>query len=343
MSERIAVLGAGAWGTALAVRLAEGGARVTLWARDGWLAHAMLVTRENHARLPGVTLPDGVLPTQDLRVALDGAGAVLLAAPVVGLRAVAAAARPHWPKATPAVLCAKGFESDSLLLPHEVVAAALPDVGLAALSGPTFAHEVARGLPAAAVLAGTPVDLRMPRFRLYASDDIVGAEVGGAVKNVVAIAAGAVVGAGLGENARAALVTRGLAEIARLAVALGGRAETVSGLSGLGDLFLTANGGASRNFSLGLALGQGRSLAEVMARRTAVTEGVATAPAALARARALGVDMPVTEAVAELLAGRAGVAALAERLLSRPARAEQAGPQPSFGSTASSSTRNGTR
>jgi glycerol-3-phosphate dehydrogenase (NAD(P)+) len=322
MNDRIAVLGAGAWGTALAVRLAEGGGRVTLWARDGWLAHAMLVTRENFPRLPGVTLPDGVLPTQDLRVALDGARAVLLATPVVGLRALAVAARPHWPDGALAVLCAKGFETATLALPHEVLAEALPGVPAAALSGPTFAHEVARGLPAAAVLAGAAVDLAMPRFRLYATDDIVGAEVGGAVKNVVAIAAGAVIGAGLGENARAALVTRGLAEISRLAVALGGRAETVSGLSGLGDLMLTASGVASRNFSLGVALGQGRRLAELLAERTAVTEGVATAPAVLERARAVRVELPVAEAVAALLAGRAGLAELVERLLGRPQRGE---------------------
>jgi glycerol-3-phosphate dehydrogenase (NAD(P)+) len=322
MDDRIAVLGAGAWGTALAVRLAEGGARVTLWARDGWLAHAMLVTRENPSRLPGITLPDAVLPTPDLSVALRGARAVLLAAPVVGLRALAAAARPHWPGDAPAVLCAKGFETRSCLLPHEVVAQALPGVTLAALSGPTFAHEIARGLPGAAVLAGAEVVLSMPRFRLYASHDIVGAEVGGALKNVVAIAAGVVIGAGLGENARAALVTRGLAEIARLAVALGGRAETVSGLSGLGDVMLTASGASSRNFSLGVALGQGRRLAEVLAERTAVTEGVATAPAALDRARAARVELPVVEAVAALLAGRAGVAELADGLLNRPARGE---------------------
>jgi glycerol-3-phosphate dehydrogenase (NAD(P)+) len=322
MSERIAVLGAGAWGTALAVRLAAGGARVALWARDGWLAHAMLVQRENFSRLPGVGLPDGVLPTSDLRVALDGARVALLAPPIAGLRALAAAAREHWPPGAPAVLCAKGFEAGTLALPHEVLAHALPGVPVAALSGPTFAHEVARGLPAAAVLAGASVALSMQHFRLYASDDVSGTEVGGALKNVVAIAAGVVIGAGLGENARAAIVTRGLAEIARLAVALGGRAETVSGLSGLGDLMLTASGTGSRNFSLGIALGQGRRLADVLGQRTAVTEGVATAPAALARARAARVELPVTEAVAALLGGHASVGELAERLLRRPARGE---------------------
>ena len=322
MSEKLAVLGAGAWGTALAVRLAAGGARVGLWARDGALAHAMLVARENFSRLPGVILPEAVVPTGNLDVALRDARAVLLAPPVSGLRALAQAARAQWPDRAPAVLCAKGFEAGSFALPHEILAEVLSDVPVAALSGPTFAHEVARGLPAAAVLAGAALELRMPSFRLYASDDIVGAEVGGALKNVIAIAAGVVIGAGLGENARAAIVTRGLAEIARLAVACGGRAETVSGLSGLGDLFLTASGASSRNYSLGLALGQGRTLAAVLAGRTAVTEGVGTAPAALARAQGVRVELPVTEAVAALLAGRANVAELAERLMGRPARGE---------------------
>lgn len=322
MSERIAVLGAGAWGTALAVRLAAGGTRVGLWVRDARVAREMAAVRENAPRLPGVRLPDAVAPTADLPAALAGAGVVLLAPPIVGLRALAAAARPHWPEPAPAVLCAKGFELGSLRLPHEIAAETLPGVAVAALSGPTFAHEVARGLPAAAVLAGAQVSLTMPRFRLYPGNDIAGAEVGGALKNVIAIAAGVVIGAELGENARAALVTRGLAEMARLAVALGGRAGTVAGLSGLGDLMLTAAGRASRNFSLGVLLGQGKSLAEVLAARTAVTEGVGSAPAALARAALLGVDLPICAAVAELLAGRATVAELAERLLSRPARSE---------------------
>lgn len=322
MSERIAVLGAGAWGTALAVRLAAGGAAVGLWARDAALAGTMARARENAPRLPGVALPEAVRPTADLGAALEGARAVLLAAPVAGLRVVAGAARAHWPGTAPVIVCAKGFEAGSRQLPHELLAEALPGVKVAALSGPTFAHEVARGLPAAAVLAGAPLALPMPRFRLYPSDDIIGAEVGGALKNVIAIAAGVVMGAGLGENARAAIVTRGLAEIGRLAAALGGRAETVAGLSGLGDLFLTASGAASRNFSLGVALGQGKSLAEILAARSAVTEGVGTAPAALARARGGGVELPVVEAVGELLAGRAGVTELAARLMGRPARAE---------------------
>jgi glycerol-3-phosphate dehydrogenase (NAD(P)+) len=320
MSERIAVLGTGAWGTALAVRLAAGGARVGLWGRDA-VTVAAIAAAGASPRLPGVMLPAGVTPLTDLRVTLDGVAAVLVAAPMAGLRATLAAAAPHWPGGAPAVLCAKGFEGATLALPHAIAAATLPGIPVAALSGPTFAHEVARGLPAAAVLAGAQVALTMPNFRLYASDDIIGAEVGGALKNVIAIGAGAVIGAGLGENARAALVTRGLAEIARLAVALGGRAETVSGLSGLGDLMLTAAGARSRNFSLGVALGGGESLAAVLAARHDATEGVATTPAALARAAQVGVELPVCDAVAGLLAGES-IAALAGRLLGRPARGE---------------------
>jgi glycerol-3-phosphate dehydrogenase (NAD(P)+) len=322
MSERIAVLGAGAWGTALAVRLAAGGATVGLWARDPALAEAMEATRQNARRLPGVSLPAGVAVTARLDQALAEARLVLAAPPLAALRALLQAARAHWPAAAPVVLCAKGLEPATHALPHEIAAAALPGIAAAALTGPTFAHEVARGLPAAAVLAGARIPLRLPGVRLYASDDIIGAEVGGALKNVIAIAAGCVIGAGLGENARAGLVTRGLAEITRLAVGLGGRAETVAGLSGLGDLMLTASGASSRNFSLGVALGQSETLAAILARRSTATEGIGTAPAALARARATGVDLPVTEAVADLLAGREGIAALVARLMRRPVGGE---------------------
>jgi glycerol-3-phosphate dehydrogenase (NAD(P)+) len=318
MSEAVAVIGAGAWGTALAVRLAEGGARVRLWARDPALAEAMAVARENRARLPGVALPPGVLPTAHLAEAVDRARVVLLAVPVAPLRGLARLLAGCWPGAVPALVCAKGFEAAGHALPHEVLAACLPGVPLGVLTGPNFAAEVAAGLPAAAVLAGAQAPLSMPRLRLYASDDMVGAAVGGALKNVIAIAAGVVIGAGLGENARAAIITRGLAETARLAVALGGRAETVSGLSGMGDLVLTCTGAKSRNYSLGVALGQGRALGSILAGRTMATEGVGTAPAAVARARMAGVELPVSAAVAALLAGEASVAELAARLLARP-------------------------
>jgi glycerol-3-phosphate dehydrogenase (NAD(P)+) len=226
------------------------------------------------------------------------------------------------------VICAKGIEAATLLLPLEIAAQVRHDAVAAVLTGPNFAHEIALGQPAAAVVASLDPVMReavmarltTPAFRLYGSDDPIGAQVGGAAKNVIAIAAGAVTGAGLGENARAALITRGLAELARLTVVLGGRAETVMGLSGLGDLLLTCTGPASRNFSLGLALGRGESLASILAARQAVTEGVATAPALLARAQ--GVDMPICAAVAALLDGRTTLREAIGALLARPRRNE---------------------
>jgi glycerol-3-phosphate dehydrogenase (NAD(P)+) len=224
------------------------------------------------------------------------------------------------------LLCCKGLERGSLLLPPELV----QNRPAAMLTGPNFAHEIAAGLPAAAVLAMADATaraalmeaLRTETFRLYGSPDIVGAALGGAAKNVIAIAAGVVIGAGLGENARAALITRGLAEIARLASALGGRPETISGLSGLGDLLLTCTGTSSRNFSLGLALGQGQSLDAILSHRTTVTEGVATAPALLARAQAAGTEMPITEAVTNLLSGAQNIPQTAAALMGRALKDE---------------------
>jgi glycerol-3-phosphate dehydrogenase (NAD(P)+) len=255
------------------------------------------------AALPGTII--AAVPTQSLRIALTGL-----------------------PDIRRLVICAKGIETATLRLPLEIAAEVQPNAVAAVLTGPNFAHEIASGLPAAAVVAGLDQAMReavarslaTPSFRLYGSDDPVGAQLGGAAKTVIAIAAGAVTGAGLGENARAALITRGLAELARLTVALGGRAETVTGLSGLGDLLLTCTGPASRNFSLGLALGQGESLATILASRRAVTEGVATAPALLARAR--GVEMPLCEAVAALVEGRTTMREAIAALLARPRRDE---------------------
>ncbi|MEJ0017969.1 MAG: NAD(P)H-dependent glycerol-3-phosphate dehydrogenase [Acetobacteraceae bacterium] len=315
----VAVIGAGAWGTALAIQAARAGNAVTLWARDPERAGLITVTREN-PRLPGVRLPEPILVHAALPPAAD---LLLLAVPMQHIRAVL----PRLPPA-PLVVCAKGVEAATFRLPLEVVADLRPGMPAAVLTGPNFAHEIAAGLPAAAVVAATDAALReriaavlgTPAFRLYGNDDPIGAQVGGAAKNVIAIAAGAVTGAGLGENARAALITRGLAELARLAVALGGRAETVMGLSGLGDLLLTCTGPASRNFSLGVALGRGEHLADVLAARSAVTEGVATAPALVARAA--DVEMPVCTAVASLLAGRATLAEAMAALLARPRRDE---------------------
>ncbi|MBL6456638.1 NAD(P)-dependent glycerol-3-phosphate dehydrogenase [Belnapia sp. T6] len=323
---RIAVIGAGAWGTALAVQAARAGHDVALWARYPARAAAMQAARENALHLPGTSLPPAIAVTAD-PARLGGAAFALLAVPTQHLRALLGRLPEALP---PLILAAKGVEQGSLLLPLELVEALRPAHPSAILSGPNFAHEVAAGLPTAAVLASRDPDLRemvadhlaTPGFRLYGSEDPIGVQVGGAAKNVIAIAAGAVIGAGLGENARAALITRGLAELSRLVVALGGRAETAAGLSGLGDLLLTATGPSSRNTALGLALGRGLSLAEALAGKTSVAEGAATAPALLARAGSAGVELPICAAVTALLAGEATVAEAMAQLLARPRRDE---------------------
>ena len=339
----VTVIGAGAWGTALAIQAARAGASVRLWARDPSRAADIAAQRES-PRLPGVRLTEQVTIIHDLA---QVSGIALLAVPMQHQRSVL----ERLPMGTaPLVICAKGIETGTGLLPLEVVESVHPGAQAALLTGPNFAHEIAAGLPAAAVVAAGSAALRdrviatlsTPTFRLYGNDDPVGAQVGGAAKNVVAIGAGTVIGAGLGENARAALITRGLAELARLAVALGGRSETVMGLSGLGDLLLTCTGPASRNYSLGLALGRGNKLADVLAARSAVTEGVATAPALVARAAAPGlgagpdkvlpgqagtrsgegVDIPICTAVAALLEGRITLRQAVANLLARPLRDE---------------------
>lgn len=321
------MLGAGAWGTALAIQAARAGRQAVLWARDPARAAEIAAARENARYLPGQALPAGLVVTGDAAEALADAALALLVVPAQALRGVLEDL-PRDP--VPMLVCAKGVEAGSGRLPLEVVAAVRPGVPAGVLSGPNFAHEVARGLPAAAVVAAADPALReaglallgSPGFRLYAGEDPVGAQVGGAAKNVIAIAAGVVIGAGLGENARAALVTRGLAELSRLAVALGGRAETAAGLTGLGDLVLTSSGMGSRNTSLGVALGRGERLAEVLGARSGVTEGVASAPAIVARAAAAGVELPICAAVAELVAERVTVREAMDRLLARPRRAE---------------------
>lgn len=315
MSEHVLVVGAGAWGTALAIHCARAGRRVTLWARN-----PAAFTGGISPRLPSALLPRGVTVTGVLP---DAADATLLAVPVQHLRAILHMPLPD----APLVLCMKGLEAGTALFPLEV-AAALRRRPAALLSGPNFAHEVAAGLPAAAVLASADPALRRTlaallgarSLRLYGSADPIGVQVGGAAKNVVAIAAGVAIGAGLGENARAAVVTRGLAEISRLAVALGGRAETVSGLSGLGDLMLTCAGAASRNYRLGLAIGGGADPAAARLGLAAAVEGVEAAPALLARAA--GLSCPVTAMVTAVLAGELSVAEAMAALLSRPEREE---------------------
>ncbi len=311
----VLVVGAGAWGTALAIHTASLGRPVTLWARDPVGAAAIAATRQN-PRLPGVTLPAPIAVTAAMRPA----GIVLLAVPVAYVAATAALL-----PAAPVLVCAKGFEAGTLRLPLETLACVRPDLQAGVLTGPNFAAEIARGLPAASVVASPDAALREHAIsllgggalRLYGNADAIGAQVGGAAKNVIAIAAGAAIGAGFGENARAALITRGLAEIVRLAVALGGRAETVAGLSGLGDLVLTCTGAASRNFAHGLALGRGVTPDQVMAGRSHAVEGAASAAPLLARARAAGVTMPICEEVALLLTGAIGPSEALRRLISR--------------------------
>jgi glycerol-3-phosphate dehydrogenase (NAD(P)+) len=318
---KFVVVGAGAWGTALALQVVRAGHHVTLIGRNESALLALKETRESR-RLPGFRLPEQV----DVRDEIPEYADVLLwAVPTQYLRSSLVQLRPHG-KAI--VVCAKGVEANTLFLPLEVIKDVLPTSQLAVLTGPNFAQEVATGLPAAAVVASTNGSLRdqvrsmlgTNSFRLYGNDDPVGAQVGGAAKNVIAIAAGAVIGAGLGENARAALVTRGLSELCRLTVSLGGRAETVMGLSGLGDLMLTCTGASSRNFSLGHALGRGTRLADILAKRSAVTEGVATAAALVARAG--NVELPICSAVAELLAGTKTLDEAIAQLLARPQRDE---------------------
>ncbi|NIJ21331.1 glycerol-3-phosphate dehydrogenase (NAD(P)+) [Sphingomonas naasensis] len=322
---RIAVIGGGAWGTALAQVAARGGQPVTLWAREPEVVEGVNVNHENRAFLAGVALSPTIRATGDL-ADLAGHDALLVVAPAQHVRAVLGAAPVG---STPLVLCAKGIETGSRLLVGEVAQQVAPAAPIAVLSGPTFAHEVAAGKPTAVTLACEDEDLRNrlaerivdPAFRVYGSADVIGAEIGGAVKNVLAIACGVVEGAGLGLNARAALIARGFAEMTRFGLARGGQAETLTGLSGLGDLVLTCSSTNSRNFSLGVGLGQGRSAAALLADRKTVAEGAHTAPVLREAARAASVDMPVVEAVNALLEG-VPVRQIVEALLSRPLREE---------------------
>jgi glycerol-3-phosphate dehydrogenase (NAD(P)+) len=320
----LAVLGAGAWGTAIAAALSSRH-RVTLWARDAAQARAMASSRRNLRYLPEVELPENLLVTHEPRTALSGADLALLATPVAGLRETL-------PRVAgiPFVWLCKGFEQQSAALPHEIVGASGIRVASGALSGPSFALEVARGLPCALTVAAddrefaasTAALLHGGRLRVYHSDDLIGVEIGAAVKNVLAIAVGICDGLGLGQNARAALITRGLAELARLGVALGGRAETVMGLTGAGDLILTATGDLSRNRRVGLELARGKPLEAVVAGLGHVAEGVRSARATLARAKACGAEMPITAAVDAVLMGRLTPPQAVEQLLARDPKAE---------------------
>ncbi len=329
---RIGVIGGGAWGTALAAAAARAGRRVTLWAREPEVVADINARHENRSFLPGVPLPSAVMATDDAARVCD-ADAVLLVAPAQFLRATAAKLSSHWREGVPAVICAKGIEQGSGALMSEAVGEALPQAPLAVLSGPTFAGEAARGLPVAVTLACADAvlgaklvaALGSQRLRPYLSDDLVGAQIGGAVKNVMAIASGIVSGRGLGENARAALITRGLHEIVRLGTALGGRMETLMGLSGAGDLMLTCMSAKSRNYSVGFALGAGEDLASALGGKSSVAEGVFSAPAVVALAKRHGVDMPICFAVDAVLHSGNDIDAAIDGLLARPFTAEYSG------------------
>ena len=327
---RIGIIGAGAWGTALAQVLRRAGRDIVIWAREPELARTINSDHENRMFLPGVALDPGIRAAPEIGAAARDAEALLLAVPAQYLRA---ACRALAGVRVPVVICAKGIETETGALTSEIVAGEIANAVIVVLSGPTFAAEVARGLPTAVTLAARDgavgrqlVDALGTRtFRPYLGDDVVGAEIGGAVKNVMAIACGIVEGRALGDNARAALITRGLAEMVRLAVAKGGRAETLMGLSGLGDLVLTCTASQSRNFSLGVALGQGRRLAAVLAERVTVAEGVTSAAATATLADRLKVDMPITAGVDAILHRGAPVDDAIAALLSRPFTSEGTG------------------
>ena len=320
------VIGGGAWGTALAQMLAAEGAPVRLWAREEEVVATINTDHRNPLFLPNALLSPSLTATGRL-TDLAGCDALLVVVPVPFLRSVL----QDLPAGeAPLIFCSKGMEADSFAFPIDIAEEIAPDRPLAVLSGPTFAHEVAAGLPTAITIAATDTataeaiarSLARPHFRPYASTDMIGAEIGGAVKNILAIACGIVEGAGLGLNARAALISRGFAEMTRFGLARGAEAETLAGLAGLGDLVLTCTSSNSRNFSLGQGLGRGQDAATLMADRRSVAEGAFSAPVVAAAARADGIDMPITETVARLVAGETRVAEAIQALLSRPLRSE---------------------
>ena len=328
MTASVGIVGAGAWGTALAQALASDGSEVLLWAREPELVAEINESRTNRVFLPSARLADSVRATGQL-AELAALPVLLVVVPAQFLASVLADL-PQGERDL--VLCAKGIEAGTGRPMTSVAADAAPHAMLAVLSGPTFAHEVAAGLPTAVTLACSGGEqqwdrlspaLARPALRPYYSDDLIGAEVGGAVKNVLAIACGVIEGLGLGQNARAALIARGYAEMLRFGRARGARSETLAGLCGLGDLVLTCSSTSSRNFSLGKALGEGMSASEALAGKNSVAEGAATAPVLAGIAQAEQIDMPIVAAVHRLLAGEVSAEQVARDLLSRPLRAEQ--------------------
>ena len=324
---RISVLGAGAFGTALAIVAARSGRTISLWGRDAGQIAAMTATRENAPYLPGAPLPPSLHPTADLAAALD-ADMLILAVPTQNLRVAASLLAGHIRPGTPVVAAAKGIEQASGCFVMDILGEVCPAAEAAILSGPSFAADMARGLPTAVTLAAKDAAraktlaaaIASPGLRIYHTDDVTGVGIGGAAKNVLAIAAGIVIGAGLGESARAAVIARGFAELRRLAQALGARAETLMGLSGLGDLVLTASSPQSRNFAYGHALGRGEAVTE--ASHGKLAEGAFTAPALVRMAHAHNVEMPIAEAVSAVIAGRLSVRAAISGLIERPQTSE---------------------
>ncbi len=327
--QHIGILGGGAWGTALAMSAHRAGRDVTLWAYEFETVSEINAHHTNRVYLPGVALEPAIRATAKAKD-LAGADLLLLVAPSQFVRMVAREIAPHFGAGKPVVICTKGFEEDTGDLMSSVVASVLPKADVAILSGPSFASEVARNLPTALTLACEREELGVKlaaslghrNFRLYWTDDVLAAQVGGAVKNVLAIAAGIVEGRHFGASAHAAVTTRGFAELVRLGLKLGGRFETLTGLSGLGDLILTCSSSQSRNMSLGQALGQGQSLASVLGARKSITEGVHSAGSVVALAKKHGVEMPICEAVHNVVKGQMSVDEAIEALLSRPLRAE---------------------
>jgi glycerol-3-phosphate dehydrogenase (NAD(P)+) len=329
--ERISVIGAGAWGTALAQMLARAGRQVVLWAREAEVVNSINARHVNETYLPGVELSPLLRTTGELAEAGD-ADLLLLVTPAQFLRPSAIELAPHVKAGTPALICAKGIEKGTFALMSEVLAETMPDCVPAVLSGPTFASEVARGLPTAVTLACADARLGQamveavgqPHFRPYLADDVIGSQIGGAIKNVIAIACGIVEGRKLGDNARAATMTRGLAEVMRYGRARGGRAETLMGLSGLGDLTLTCNSAQSRNMSLGIELGRGRALEDILSERNSIAEGAHTVAALTDPANPHAVDMPICQAVDDVVNKGADIDAIIGDILSRPFKPETA-------------------
>ena len=321
---KVSVIGGGAWGTALACATLRAGSEVSLWARNRQVVADINEGRGNPLYLPNVQLDRGVVATDNLAQSLEGADVVLLVVPSQHMRDVAQKMK-HLVKGKAVAICCKGVERETGLLMHEVAQQVMPDADIAILSGPTFAAEVAKGLPTAVTiassneLAGQRIinAIAAPTFRTYPTNDMVGAEIGGAVKNVLAIACGIVTGRALGENARAALVTRGLAEVMRLGEKMGARHETLMSLCGLGDLTLTCNSPQSRNMSFGIELGQGKTVDQILAERRAVTEGVWSASSVMGLANKLGIEMPICAAVNDIVNG-ADIDATIQALLNRP-------------------------